>query len=160
MARYARIENDIVAEIFTLSEGLTLENIFPPAFAARYRPCGPDVSEGWLLDDGAFTPPPPPAPQPPTVAEAKAECARRIFAAASGNTQNNLNAYMNWLALKSGTLTSAEKADVAAFGEAFQWIAAMRAKWKVLHAAGDADFREDAKWPVLPPAAAALAARF
>lgn len=93
-------------------------------------------------------------------AACRAECARRIFAAASATTQNNLNAYMNWLALKSGTLTNAEKADVAAFGEAFQWIAAMRATWRQLHTAGDQDFREDAKWPALPATAAALAARF
>ncbi len=99
-------------------------------------------------------------PGAPSQDEVQAECARRIFAAASATTQTNLTAYMNKLALKSTALTNAEKADVAAFGEAFDWITAMRTKWAELLAAGDADFRDDAKWPVLPTAAAALAARF
>jgi hypothetical protein len=102
----------------------------------------------------------PTAPQlPPTEDQAKAECARRINAAASLATQLNLNAYVSVLNAKA-TLTTAEQADLAAFGQAVGWIAAMRAKWKQLYTAGDVDFRDDGKWPALPEAAAALAARF
>ena len=92
-------------------------------------------------------------------AAAKAECARRIFAAASANTQNNLNAYFALLGSKP-TLSSAEQADVAAFAQALGWIGAMRAKWVALADAGDTAFADDAKWPALPTAVAALAARF
>jgi hypothetical protein len=100
------------------------------------------------------------APQlPPTPDQARAECARRINAAASQATQLNLNAYLNVLNAKAN-LSTAEQADVAAFAQAVGWIAAMRANWKILQAAGDVNYRQDAKWPALPASAAALASRF
>lgn len=157
MSLYARIENGLAAEIVTLPAGVTPDKAFHPSLV--FHAADANVRAGWVFADGVFSPPAPPQPSPPTEAEARAECARRIFAAASANTQNNLNAYINVLNAK-GALTNPEKADVAAFGEAFLWIAAMRSTWKQLLAAGDADFRNDAKWPPLPAAAAALAARF
>lgn len=96
---------------------------------------------------------------PPGEAEAKAECARRINAAASLATQLNLNAYLNVLNSKA-KLSTDEQADLAAFAQAVGWIGAMRNRWKSLHAAGDVNFRQDAKWPALPAAAEALAGRF
>jgi hypothetical protein len=155
---YARIAGGIVAEIIALPEGLALADILHPDLASACLPCGAEVREGWLAADGAFLPPPS-APLPPTEAEAKAECARRINAAASLAAQLNLNAYMNVLNAKTSP-TAEEQADLAAFGQAVGWIAAMRAKWKQLYTAGDVDFRDDGKWPALPPDAAALAARF
>lgn len=96
---------------------------------------------------------------PPTDDEARAECARRINAAAPLTAQLNLNAYVNVLNAKA-SLSPAEQADLAAFAQAVGWIAAMRATWRTLADAGDVAYRDDAKWPVLPAAAAALAARF
>lgn len=95
----------------------------------------------------------------PTDVEARGECARRIIALASEATQRNLAAYMALLALKP-SLTTEEQADVAAFGQAMQWIGAMRATWRDLVENNDEDWRIDAKWPACPQAAIDLAARF
>ena len=57
---YALIESNVVKHILRVPP----ENIFPPAIAVAYVPCGEDVQVGWLLEDGAFVAPPP-EPTPP-----------------------------------------------------------------------------------------------
>lgn len=97
----------------------------------------------------------------PTTAQIKAECKRRIYAAASTTTQSNLNGYLNLLNVKAATgtpLTTEEQADTVLFGRAMQWIEAMRANCATL--AGDPDYRLDEKWPPLDEDIAAFAARF
>lgn len=57
---YALIESNVVKHVLRVPP----ENIFPPAIAVAYVPCGEDVQVGWLLEDGAFVAPPP-EPTPP-----------------------------------------------------------------------------------------------
>lgn len=91
---------------------------------------------------------------------ARAECARRILAAASANTQANMTAYATTIAAKAANARTAEEAQaLAAYVEAVAWVAAMRARWPQLAADG-LDPADDANWPELPAEAAALAARF
>lgn len=104
-----------------------------------------------------------PTPTPPAIDDAmvRAECARRIYAAASAATQSNMNGYMNLLNSKAigGTaLTAQEQADVALFGQAMAWIEAMRATVPTL--IGDPAYADDSKWPVLSDDLKAFAARF
>lgn len=60
---FALTQNNIVTHVLRVPP----ENIFPPAIAAAYVPCGEDVQAGWLLEDGAFVAPPPAPEQPPAV---------------------------------------------------------------------------------------------
>lgn len=85
------------------------------------------------------------------LAEAKAECGRRICAVAAQHTQ--INIIGNHLAGLLG------EADEAAYLASVQWIADMRAAAATI-AAGDLDMTDDANWPDCPAEAAALAARF
>lgn len=98
---------------------------------------------------------------PVVLAQVKAECKRRIFAAASAATQSNMNGYMSLLnakALSGQTLTTGEQADVGLFTRAMAWIEAMRGACAAL--VGDQDYKLDEKWPVLDADLAAFAARF
>ena len=52
--KYALIESNVVKHVLRVPP----ENIFPPAIAAAYVPCGEDVEAGWLLEAGAFVDPP------------------------------------------------------------------------------------------------------
>lgn len=82
----------------------------------------------------------------------KAECARRIYAVVSDNTQKNMMS--NAIA---GNFTAD---DVSAWRAGVAWINAMRAVWPALAAAGDETYRDDAHWPPCPAEAMALAARW
>lgn len=82
----------------------------------------------------------------------KEETRRRIFAVASQTTQANLTA-----ARAAGLLSGSDVTDYAA---GVDWINAMRAKCAELVAAGDTNYTDDAKWPVVPASVVALAARF
>ena len=80
---YALIESNVVKHVLRVPP----ENIFPPAIAAAYVPCGEDVEAGWLLEDGAFVDPP--APVPPITPDQlrtalTAEYERRMQAIAAG----------------------------------------------------------------------------
>lgn len=100
-------------------------------------------------------------PTPPTLDEVYAECKARIYAKASEATQSNLNAYINVLnaTVAGGTaLTDPQKADIALFIQAFEWIEAMRGVCPGL--VGNLDYRADSHWPSLDPNIAAFAARF
>lgn len=104
-----------------------------------------------------------PTPTPPAIDDAmvRAECARRIYAAASAATQANLNGYMNLLnakAISGQALTAEEQADVSLFAQAMAWISAMRGTVPGL--IGDAAYTDDSKWPVLSDDLKAFAARF
>jgi hypothetical protein len=94
----------------------------------------------------------------PSAVEARAECAKRILAYASDATQLNMLAYGLALIAKPSR-TAEDQADLAAFAQGATWIGAMRAKWRALVTAGDPDWRDDAKWPACPQAAADLAAK-
>jgi hypothetical protein len=81
----------------------------------------------------------------------KAECARRIFAVASGNTQMNLTA-----AAAAGVMS---EADAQTNRDQIAWVAAMRARCTD-HIANGTPYLTDAAWPAPSAAVLALAAKF
>ena len=83
-------------------------------------------------------------------AAARAECRRLILAVVPETTQMNLTA-----AAAANVLSPADRATFAA---GLGWIAAMRAAWPAIAAAGIAP--EAATWPGVPSGVEALARRF
>lgn len=81
---------------------------------------------------------------------AREECRRRILAVVPETAQVNLTA------AAAADLLSPE--DLATFKAGLGWIAAMRAAWPGIAAAGQPVGTAD--WPTAPAAVAALAARF
>jgi len=91
--------------------------------------------------------------------DVKAECKRRIYARASQETQANMTAAAAVIVGKpAGERSEDEQQVLAAFAIAMEWVKAMRATVATLAADAQADFRNDANWPPLPPEAAELAA--
>lgn len=91
----------------------------------------------------------------------KDECRRRIYASASAETQMNMATANSVIAAKTASSRSqAEQDTLAGVEAALGWVAAMRATIATLAADPQADFTDDAAWPDIPPAAAAVAAQF
>ncbi|HEV2556796.1 MAG TPA: DUF4376 domain-containing protein [Bosea sp. (in: a-proteobacteria)] len=67
MQRFARIADGVVVEIMSSPDGEDFAELFHPEIVAACRPCGAEVTQGWLLKAGELVAPPPPAP--PTRAE-------------------------------------------------------------------------------------------
>jgi hypothetical protein len=80
------------------------------------------------------------------------ECGRRIYAVASDNAQKNMSA--NAIA---GNLSAD---DLTAFKNGTIWITAMQNAARALIVATDSTYADDSHWPVCPPEAAALAAKY
>lgn len=74
MKMFSRIENGVVAELF--STHARMSDLFHPSLNWVEVTSGQPVCVGWLYADGNFFPPPasPPAP-PPTLAELQAQVA-------------------------------------------------------------------------------------
>lgn len=83
---------------------------------------------------------------------ARAECEGRIYAVAPATTQMNMTA-----ARAAGVMNAA---DQAAYAAALVWVQDMRAAYRALVAAADADFALDSKWPPVPAAVAELCSRY
>lgn len=81
MARFARIADDVVAEIIVLPDGIEPSAAFHPDVAAELHPCSAEVAEGWTFDGSAFAGP---AVPPPTKADLKAYAASRRWAVETG----------------------------------------------------------------------------
>jgi hypothetical protein len=91
----------------------------------------------------------------------KAECRRRIYAAASAETQMNMAAATAVISAKTASNRSqAEQDTLAGVQDALAWVAAMRANVATLAADPQADFTADAAWPDIPATAAAVAQQF
>lgn len=56
MARFARIDGGVVAEIIVLPEGTALETAFHPEIIAAFVACPENVEQGWSYADGEFSP--------------------------------------------------------------------------------------------------------
>jgi hypothetical protein len=56
MARFARINSGVVAEIIVLPEGTAIETAFHPEIIAALVICSEDVKQGWSYSDGEFAP--------------------------------------------------------------------------------------------------------
>lgn len=64
MQRFARIKNGVVTEIMNVVDGADLADLFHPDIVAQCRPCGPDVTQGWVVDGDDMI-----APLAPTVTQ-------------------------------------------------------------------------------------------
>lgn len=90
-----------------------------------------------------------------------AECRRRIYGAASAESQMNMAAAVGVISSKTASArTDDEKAILAGAEAAIGWVAAMRSAVATLAVDADADFTADAAWPDVPPEALAMIQHF
>lgn len=57
MIFFARVDNNIVSEIISVSSGQNINDLFHPDFVATCFPCGKEVKIGWTWDGDYFAPP-------------------------------------------------------------------------------------------------------
>jgi hypothetical protein len=63
MTLYARVQDGVVAELFTPPDGVSIASCFVASIAAMFVAAPDGVQQGWTYDGSAFaapTPPPPP----------------------------------------------------------------------------------------------------
>ena len=95
------------------------------------------------------------------VSTAKAECRRRIYAAASAETQMNMATAAAVISAKEASARTEDEASIlSGLDDAIGWVAQMRAR--VTELADDAalDIGDDANWPPLPDGARDVVAKF
>jgi len=91
----------------------------------------------------------------------KAECRRRIYAAASAETQMNMATAAAVISAKEASArTEGEASILSGLDDAIGWVAQMRAR--VIELAEDAalDIGDDANWPPLPDGARDVVDKF
>jgi hypothetical protein len=84
MTKYARVANDIVAEIINLDDSVKIDDVYFPSIAATIFACGKDVSEGWIYAGGNFSAPVVPTVPPPTTIELSAYASMRRYMVETG----------------------------------------------------------------------------
>jgi hypothetical protein len=92
---------------------------------------------------------------------AKAECRRRIYEAASAETQMNMATAAAVISAKEASARTEDEASIlSGLDDAIGWVAQMRAR--VTELADDAalDIGDDANWPPLPDGARDVVAKF
>jgi len=92
---------------------------------------------------------------------AKAECRRRIYGAASAETQMNMATAAAVISAKEASARTEDEASIlSGLDDAIGWVAQMRAR--VTELADDAalDIGDDANWPPLPDGARDVVAKF
>jgi len=92
---------------------------------------------------------------------AKAECRRRIYGAASAETQMNMANSAAVISAKEASARTEDEASIlSGLDDAIGWVAQMRAR--VTELADDAalDIGDDANWPPLPDGARDVVAKF
>lgn len=94
-------------------------------------------------------------------AQVSAECRRRIYAAASAETQMNMATAASVISGKeTPERTAEEQAILEGVRAALDWVNDMRAQVPVLTDDPDADLTADANWPDLPLEVAATVEQF
>lgn len=91
----------------------------------------------------------------------KAACRRRIYAAASAETQMNMATAAAVISAKEANARTEDEASIlSGLDDAIGWVAQMRAR--VIELADDAalDVGDDANWPPLPDGARDVVAKF
>lgn len=91
----------------------------------------------------------------------KNECRRRIYAAASAETQMNMATAAAVISAKEASARTEDEASIlSGLDDAIGWVAQMRAR--VTELADDAalDIGDDANWPPLPDGARDVVAKF
>lgn len=87
MNTFAFVDDGIVRDILSPSEGVALEDCLHRDLVASYVACPPEVLPGWMYADGLFSPPPA-APPPSTVELIAYEADLRWRAEQGGTTWN------------------------------------------------------------------------
>ena len=91
----------------------------------------------------------------------KAECRRRIYAAASAETQMNMATAGAFISSKTASARSEdEKAVLTGIEASLAWVAEMRGNVATLAADPELEVADDANWPECPDAALALVSQF
>ena len=91
----------------------------------------------------------------------KAECRRRIYAAASAETQMNMATAAAFISSKTASARSEnEKAVLTGIEASLAWVAEMRGNVGALVADPELDVHADANWPECPDAALAVVDMF
>ena len=91
----------------------------------------------------------------------KAECRRRIYAAASAETQMNMATAAAFISSKTASARSEkEKAVLTGIDASLAWVSEMRGNVSTLAGDAELDIRDDANWPECPDAALAVVEMF
>lgn len=94
-------------------------------------------------------------------AKVSAECRRRIYAAASAETQMNMATAGAFISSKTASARSeTEKTVLTGIEASLAWVSDMRANVLTLTADGELDIGDDANWPECPDAALAVVEMF
>jgi len=92
---------------------------------------------------------------------AKAECRRRIYAAASAETQMNMATAAAVISAKEASARTEDEASIlSGLDDAIGWVAQMRGRVSELTGDATLDFQDDANWPPLPDGARDVVAKF
>jgi hypothetical protein len=92
---------------------------------------------------------------------ARLECRRRIYAAASAETQMNMATAGAFISSKTASARSEEeKAVLIGIEASLAWVAAMRGNVGILAADPELDVHADANWPECPDAALAVVSMY
>ncbi|NKX47700.1 hypothetical protein HGG67_05605 [Rhodobacteraceae bacterium R_SAG8] len=91
----------------------------------------------------------------------KDECRRRIYAAASAETQMNMATAAAVISAKeASTRTEDEASILSGLDDAIGWVALMRGRVMELKDDATLDIHDDANWPPLPDGARDVVAKF
>mgnify|MGYP003150428581 FL=1 len=91
----------------------------------------------------------------------KGECRRRIYAAASAETQMNMATAAAVISAKVASARTEEEASIlTGLDDAIGWVAQMRARVTELADDATLDIADDANWPPLPDGARDVVAKF
>jgi hypothetical protein len=91
----------------------------------------------------------------------KAECRRRIYAAASAETQMNMATAAAVISAKEASArTEDETSILSGLDDAIGWVAQMRGRVMELTDDATLDIHDDANWPPLPNGARDVVAKF
>jgi hypothetical protein len=91
----------------------------------------------------------------------KGECRRRIYAAASAETQMNMATAAAVISAKEASArTEGETSILSGLDDAIGWVAQMRGRVMELTDDATLDIHDDANWPPLPDGARDVVAKF
>ncbi|WP_132998306.1 hypothetical protein [Sulfitobacter pontiacus] len=92
---------------------------------------------------------------------AKAECRRRIYSAASAETQMNMATAAAVISAKEASARTEDEASIlSGLDDAIGWVAQMRVRVTELADDATLDIGDDANWPPLPDGARGVVDKF
>eukprot|EP00919_Chromeraceae_sp_WS-2016_P074753 GHVR01176898.1.p3 GENE.GHVR01176898.1~~GHVR01176898.1.p3 ORF type:complete len:134 (-),score=29.05 GHVR01176898.1:166-567(-) len=95
------------------------------------------------------------------VSDVKSECRRRIYAAASAETQMNMATAAAVISAKEASARTEDEASIlSGLDDAIGWVASMRGRVSELAVDAALDIADDANWPPLPDGARDVVDKF